>query len=134
VRAKPQRRKTDITPDEVEEFFGSLPQTIDDLKTGRRQNRALALAVASIALLGGYFIDRQQDALEDSQRMDRVRAVAICKDLTDNARRFNVLIDTLITRTKRSPIIPASDKAEAVRLYTSAKQTLPVCVPPLEDE
>jgi hypothetical protein len=46
-------------------------------------------------------------------------------------RKFNRLVDTLIKRTKASPVIPAKDKAEAVRLYVSARQTLPVCVPPL---
>jgi hypothetical protein len=129
----PQRRATDISADEVEEFFGTLPQTIDELKKGRRQNRVIALGAVVLAFLGAFFIDRQNDALSESQRMDRIRAEKICNDLTNNARKFNRLVDTLIVRTKASPVIPAKDKAEAVRLYVSARQTLPVCVPPMED-
>jgi hypothetical protein len=137
-------RRSDDPQPEVDER--DVVKFLADLEDGRKSNRRLAKAVAwgvliiaLAAVVVGLVLDRAQDdirdnaaALEQSQRDDRVRAEKICEDLTDNARRFNSLIDTLILRTRKSPTIPPAQKAEAVRLYTSAKQTLPVCVPPLE--
>jgi hypothetical protein len=131
----PRRRhddiKAEIDADEVEEFFGSLPKVIDGLRRGRWQNRIIAGGAVVLAFWLSNADDQQRAELAESQRMDRARAEKICEDLTENARKFNRLVDTLIKRTKASPVIPAKDKAEAVRLYVSARQTLPVCVPPL---
>lgn len=136
----PQRRSDDPRPDvdaqEVEDFFGTLPKVIAGLETGRKQNRRLgrqsrviAVVFALLALFLSYNDDRQRSALADSQRMDRVRAERICDDLTDNARKFNKLIDTIVLRTKQSTTITPAQKRQALRLYGESRQTLPVCHP-----
>jgi hypothetical protein len=116
--------------DDAEELFANLPWLSRWARGERRRSMYLFLFVTVIGLTGGVLLQQQAAALSESQRMDRVRAAEICEDLTDNARRFNKLIDAIILRTRSSTTIPSAQKAEAVELYTATKSTIPVCVPP----
>ncbi len=133
------------TPEEAEAFFDNLPKAIRELREGRQRNYELAsravrltrmmqaMALIGILLLGygAYRVDENTSDLSQSQAEDRDRATKICTDLTENAAKFNRLIDTLVTRTNDNPDLSAAEKDYFVRLYSSTKQTLPVCEPPL---
>jgi hypothetical protein len=132
------RRRTPVTLngsepeqfDDADDLFANLPGLARWARRERLRSTFLFLFITVIGLTGAVLLQRQSAALAESQREDRVRAEAICEDLTDNARRFNSLIDTIVLRVRQNTDLPAKQKAEAVELYTAAKQTLPVCVPP----
>jgi hypothetical protein len=118
--------------DDADDLFANLPGLARWARGERRRSTFLFLFITVIALTGGGLLQRQSASLADSQRMDRVRAEAICEDLTDNAKRFNDLIDTIALRVRQNTDLTDKQKAQAIELYTAAKQTLPVCVPPRE--
>lgn len=123
----PLRRHDDTQAEvdaaEVEQFFAELPKVIPALKRGRVLNLSLIVFIIGATLVFGWSFDRAAER-------DRQDAINTCHAVNDNARKFNELIDTLVLRTTKSPTIPPEQKAEALRLYNAARQTMPVCDPP----
>ena len=113
----------------LEHWWANLPAMV---RWQRRVIAALFVALVGVTWYLGVRIDGNTADLADSQQADRVRAEKICDDLTANASRFNDLIDTLIKRTQANTTATDEQKAEAVRLYSAVKQTLPVCHPAAE--
>lgn len=153
----PQRRRDDpqseVDAAALEKWWANLPALAARVETNRQDaetafkradkaaRKATRLAkvvtfIAVFALIAWLTVswrqEVQQDRLDEQARVDRAQNAKVCEDLTDNARKFNALVDTLILRTQQSKTIPPDQKAQALELYTNAKQTLPVCTPPEE--
>ena len=79
-------------------------------------------------MLGGSFSFGL--AFDHAASQDRHDQIATCRAVNENARKFNDLIDTLIVRTRQNTTATPAQKAEAIRLCTAVKQTLPPCDPP----
>jgi hypothetical protein len=115
---------------EVEEFFGSLPRVVRELKRGKRVNRFLAGFTLFAFLLVSWRTEVQSAQIEDAVERDRLSAFRTCQLVNDNARALNEFVDVAIASVKANEALTKADKEYRVSLYVSIKQRLPVCARP----
>jgi hypothetical protein len=127
----------DPDADEIERFFGTLPTVIADLKRGRRENRALAKAVAwGLSLLFVAFLivsirtEINGDDIEQGQRRDRLSSYQLCQDVNANAIALNRFLDAAIRNTRANDTLTDAEIEARVRQYAAIKQTVPACTQP----
>ena len=120
----------EMTADEVERFFGSLPRVVRQLRNGRRINLTIASFSAAAWLLSSVIWTQAQDDIRDAARQDRVSAFEQCQVANDNARALNSFLDAAIASVKGNDTLTKAEKDYRVSLYTSIKQRLPVCERP----
>ena len=120
----PRRRHDDPSPDitaeQADEFIGGLPQTIRELKRGRRQNRWIALGTAAALLLFGYMLDQQQDELAETQH-------DTCLLMNKNARAVNSAVDTAIESIRLNDTFTPTEKRRRINAWEQVRQGVPVC-------
>ena len=120
-------RGIDQQVDEVEEFFASLPDVIQQLKEGRRRNRRLgriAVAIGLFVLAAFLTIAHAQERAADQDRRD---AYQQCRLVTDNALTINQFLDAQIQSLRMSRLLTDSEKKQRINALVPLKQQLPVC-------
>ena len=120
-------RGIDQQVDEVEEFFASLPDVIQQLKEGRRRNRRLgriAVAIGLFVLAAFLTIAHAQERAADQDRRD---AYQQCRLVNDNARTINQFLDAQIQSLRMSRLLTDSEKKQRINALVPLKQQLPVC-------
>jgi hypothetical protein len=129
-----RRQAEDLSADEVERFFGSLPRVIRELKAGKRRNLLVATFGLAAVLLLSWRTELQDDRITDAQRQDRQSAYEQCRLVNDNARALNSFIDVAIASVKANVDLSRHEKNYRVSLYEGLKQKLPVCEDPNRQE
>ena len=120
-------RGIDQQVDEVEEFFASLPDVIQQLKEGRRRNRRLgriAVAIGLFVLAAFLTIAHAQERAADQDRRD---AYQQCRLVNDNALTINQFLDAQIQSLRMSRLLTDSEKKQRINALVPLKQQLPVC-------
>jgi hypothetical protein len=130
-----RRRQTeDMSADEIERFFGSLPRVIRELRHGKRRNLLVATFGLFAVLLLSWRTELQDDKITAAQRQDRQSAYAQCQLVNDNARALNSFVDVAIASVKSNVDLSRTEKNYRVSLYEGLKQKLPVCEDPNREE
>jgi hypothetical protein len=125
-----RKKQTELSADEIERFFGSLPRVIRELRHGRRVNLFLAGFGLFAILLLSWRTELQDDQITRAAQQDRASAFDQCQLVNDNARALNSFVDVAIASVKANRDLTRSEKNYRVGLYQSIKQRLPVCERP----
>jgi hypothetical protein len=129
-----RRQQEDLSADEVERFFGSLPRVVRELKRGKQRNLFVAVFGLAAVLTLAWRTELQDDQITAAQRQDRVTAFEQCQLVNDNARALNSFVDVAIASVKANETLTGSEKNYRVSLYQGLKQKLPVCADPHAEE
>jgi hypothetical protein len=127
-----RRQAEDMSADEVERFFGSLPRVIRELRHGKRRNLLVATFSLFAVLLLSWRTELQDDQITAAQEQDRRTAFEQCQLVNDNARALNSFLDVAVASVKANETLTKPEKDYRVSLYEGLKQKLPVCQDPQE--
>lgn len=129
-----RRQAEDMSADEVERFFGSLPVVVRELRHGKQRNAFLAAFALVAVLTLAWRTELQDDKIQSAAQQDRRSAFEQCQLVNDNARALNSFLDVAVASVKANETLTKSEKDYRVSLYQGLKQRLPVCQDPNGEE
>lgn len=136
----PSRREDDPQTETdvkaLEEWWANLPAMRKKVESNhkevlslRKQTLFLFVLFALVGTSVVYYLGSINSNTVTTLRESRISSYNTCKDINENARKFNQLVDTIIKRVETAPGLSPKQRQDAIDLYSSAKQTLPVCDP-----